>query len=682
MAGPTCAARASTAAASARSASWSVMPSADVEQAPWICRRHPTRHRVDVGALGDESPGEVGADEAGAARDERVGRTEGGHGAGVVCQHRRCQALASVRCGPDPTGSTMLEQCLASLRASLGPDDELLVVDSASSDPRVGVVAEAHGATVPAVRACRASSRARNVGWRAARHEVVAVRGRRRAGRCPGGPTALGRVPVTARPAAAFVTGRIRLPPGRGVDRRAGRRQGRRPSPPALDAATTGAARSQRQPGRAAARAPGRRRLRRARWAPGPTSVAAEDNDLWDRLFAAGFVGRYEPEASAWHEQWRTRRQLLRLNWALRVRVGCPDRQAAPHRPAAGRTAARIVFWDWGVADAFRWLPRFRSAWRCSRCSSLAAALALVRALPVPLRSGHFAPGPLPGAPRRGRGGLGGGAVPRCGRAISATLLGTLVADGSTALGGRRRRQRLPDRTRRSRSRCRTPARAGGRRSVAAGPGFARNAGAAAASARTSCSSTATTWSRRGTSPRMHAVLGGADLVAARPTASPQPGVAGPQPAARAGGRSEPQPRLPPLRHQRGLGCASRRLRGARRVRAMRAGEDVDLCWRAQRRGMTSRSRRGQSCTTASGRRAGAPSPKRWGTAGPSPCCTAASAQPGRHRPPGRAAGREGLEARAHRLVRTNEAPFDGVYLTGLAVGRALGSARHRATYL
>jgi hypothetical protein len=33
--------------------------------------------------------------------------------------------------------------------------------------------------------------------------------------------------------------------------------------------------------------------------------------------------------------------------------------------------------------------------------------------------------------------------------------------------------------------------------------------------------------------------------------------------------------------------------------------------------------------------------------------------------------------------VRTNgTSPFDGVYLAGLAVGRALGSARHRAPYL
>ena len=105
----------------------------------------------------------------------------------------------------------MLRECLLSLRASLGPEDELLVGDSASSDPDVRVVAAEHGATYLRAELAGAS-RARNVGWRAARHDVIAfVDDDVRVG--PGWATALGRV-FASRPSVTFVTGRIRLPPG------------------------------------------------------------------------------------------------------------------------------------------------------------------------------------------------------------------------------------------------------------------------------------------------------------------------------------------------------------------------------------------------------------------------------------------------------------------------------------
>ena len=46
---------------------------------------------------------------------------------------------------------------------------------------------------------------------------------------------------------------------------------------------------------------------------PGTPFRAAEDNDLFDRFFAAGYLGRYEPAGNGWHEQWRTRSQLVKL---------------------------------------------------------------------------------------------------------------------------------------------------------------------------------------------------------------------------------------------------------------------------------------------------------------------------------------------------------------------------------
>ena len=36
---------------------------------------------------------------------------------------------------------------------------------------------------------------------------------------------------------------------------------------------------------------------------------------MFDRLFLAGSVGRYEPAALAWHDQWRERGDVFALEW-------------------------------------------------------------------------------------------------------------------------------------------------------------------------------------------------------------------------------------------------------------------------------------------------------------------------------------------------------------------------------
>src|SRR3954451_19623068 len=66
-----------------------------------------------------------------------------------------------------------LARCLEVVSAQLREDDELLVVDSDSTDGETASVASAAGARV--VRADRpGSSLARNSGWRSARHDLVA----------------------------------------------------------------------------------------------------------------------------------------------------------------------------------------------------------------------------------------------------------------------------------------------------------------------------------------------------------------------------------------------------------------------------------------------------------------------------------------------------------------------------
>ena len=98
----------------------------------------------------------------------------------------------------------MLARCLESLRAALGPDDELVVVDSASVVPIMDVGARVIRCERPGV------DRARNAGWRATTADLVlfvdddvVVDG--------GWADAMAGA-FARHPEAAFVTGRIDVP--------------------------------------------------------------------------------------------------------------------------------------------------------------------------------------------------------------------------------------------------------------------------------------------------------------------------------------------------------------------------------------------------------------------------------------------------------------------------------------
>ena len=153
----------------------------------------------------------------------------------------------------------LLEECLVSLRKSLRPFDELIVADSASVSPDVKTVALAFDAKY--IR-CRlpGTSRARNAGWRAARHEIVAfvdddVR--------VDTTWASALAKVFDDPGVAFVTGAIGWPATEGGVRTRRRRPGtpERAEARRLDDRDH---RTQREPGRPAKRARTRRRVRRA----------------------------------------------------------------------------------------------------------------------------------------------------------------------------------------------------------------------------------------------------------------------------------------------------------------------------------------------------------------------------------------------------------------------------------
>jgi glycosyltransferase involved in cell wall biosynthesis len=227
---------------------------------------------------------------------------------------------------------THLGTCLDALRPELLPGDELLVVDSASEVP-VRCDAPVHRAPVPG------ASRARNEGWRATTAPVVVfvdddiqV--------APGWRSAL----TAALVGVDLVCGRVAVPPSQaGTERPVAVT----PDVPQqlLDAGST-------LRGVAANLAVRRSALEQSggfdeRLGPGTWSHAGEDLELLDRLLAAGHPGRYAPAVLAFHDQWRSRRELLRLDYGYGV--GSAARALWAGGPQ-GRELLREALWDNGIA--------------------------------------------------------------------------------------------------------------------------------------------------------------------------------------------------------------------------------------------------------------------------------------------------------------------------------------------
>ncbi|HVT65990.1 MAG TPA: glycosyltransferase [Mycobacteriales bacterium] len=233
----------------------------------------------------------------------------------------------------------LLRRCLDALRLELSDDDEIVVVDSASRDgAAVAAAADEAGATV--VRCDRAgASLARNAGWRAARHDLVAfvdddVRV------LPNWSAGL--VNAFDDPDVEFVTGRVVVP----AEQQAAERPvaiTSRTEQEVLHAGLSG------DLGASANLAVRRRALDAVdgfdeTLGPGTWASAAEDLDLFDRLFREGYTGRFEPTAAAEHDQWRTKPQLIRLDWRYGKGMGVRlARLARWDRPRARRLFREAV---------------------------------------------------------------------------------------------------------------------------------------------------------------------------------------------------------------------------------------------------------------------------------------------------------------------------------------------------
>jgi GT2 family glycosyltransferase len=211
----------------------------------------------------------------------------------------------------------LLGPCLDALGRSVASSDEIIVVDSCSRRPDTAAVASAQGVRLVRCDVAGASL-ARNAGWRTAAHGVVAfIDDDVRVG--PGWAGALRRA-FRDHPDAAFITGRLGL---KSQDARTewpvAFFDGSEPLPIVPDVAANvghGANLSVRRT--ALDLVGGYNEV----LGPGARFHAGEDLELMDRLLAHGLIGRYEPAAEATHEQYRTRTELVRLEWRYGIGQG------------------------------------------------------------------------------------------------------------------------------------------------------------------------------------------------------------------------------------------------------------------------------------------------------------------------------------------------------------------------
>jgi glycosyltransferase involved in cell wall biosynthesis len=280
----------------------------------------------------------------------------------------------------------LLDRCLKALAASLGPGDEILVCDSASRDPRVKDVSDRNAARW--VRLEQAgTSRARNAGWRDATNEVVAfidddvfvaegwARAARRAMR-----------DFTD---VAFVTGRVTVPPWQpdvthpvAVDDYA-----------EIDEIAPGDPRPRGGSGNLVIRRGALMRVGGFDEALGPGARfrSAEDKDLFDRLLLCAVRGRFDPEVLAFHEQWRSRTDRLRVDWAYAIGGGARVAKLLRLDRRQARRVAKEVFLRWGLFGLLHAIrQRYKTGVAAASLRLIGASWGFVIGLTARVVDGHF----------------------------------------------------------------------------------------------------------------------------------------------------------------------------------------------------------------------------------------------------------------------------------------------------
>jgi len=277
-----------------------------------------------------------------------------------------------------------LDRCLSTLGPELGADDELVVVDSASSDPRVREVAEKRGASYLRMDV-RGAARARNAGWRAARHDVIAfvdddvVVG-------AGWADAL-RSAFRRHPDIGLLTGRVE----------AGNLDGGYPASvePWTDEKPFERWEGRRRgiSGNAACTRPVLERVGGFDEALGPGSSfrSGEDKDIFDRIIAAGVEGLYDPSVLAYHDQWRSRTERLGLEWDYGIAAGAYFAKVPRIDRRRTKVVASDLIWRWCIKDLATCIrKRYKTGTLCAIIRSAGLFVGFVRGMALPIRNGHY----------------------------------------------------------------------------------------------------------------------------------------------------------------------------------------------------------------------------------------------------------------------------------------------------
>jgi glycosyltransferase involved in cell wall biosynthesis len=249
----------------------------------------------------------------------------------VVCTRDRPAQLASA---------------LEAIRDAVRPEDEVVVVDSASRNAAVAQVARRAG--VHLVRAdVPGLSRARNVGLRRTEAPIIAFTDddcRPRAG----WTAAIARPFVD--PMVGFVAGRVVAGDAGGAIVTVADHDERRRIDAATDPIDIGHGANMAFRRIAIEAVDGFDELLGA----GGRFRAAEDHDAFWRLLHRGWYGVYEPDAVVEHAQWRTRAGVVRLEYGYGLGAGA---FAAKTARVHGREGCKLLahrLWGNGVAQAWR----------------------------------------------------------------------------------------------------------------------------------------------------------------------------------------------------------------------------------------------------------------------------------------------------------------------------------------
>jgi glycosyltransferase involved in cell wall biosynthesis len=276
----------------------------------------------------------------------------------------------------------MLDGCLSALTKSVREFDEILVVDSASRSGDVRRIAEKHGVRYLRTEVPGASI-ARNIGWREAKNDVVAFLDDDVRASAQWAEALSGVFETHAE--AAFVTGRVGLLEGQEDSFRPVALI-QRPDPIVLRRGLhelTGHSANLAVRRYALTHIGGFDEILGA----GARLRAAEDLDLFDRLYGAGYSGRYDTEALAWHDQWRSRGELLRLDYDYGIGAGARIAKLFRTDRVHALKAGKSWFWFGGITLVLN-RDDFGGLGAVARL--LGGSVGFVRGLSFRVARGHF----------------------------------------------------------------------------------------------------------------------------------------------------------------------------------------------------------------------------------------------------------------------------------------------------